>query len=177
MSGKHASSSLARPTIAPSANGAAAAAVVAAASATASSIHAHQSPHSLDAMVTPSDAVAMDTEPAAAASDQLPTAAATPVPLLVNIPASRLLQAGLPTPPDRPHFYAVSHGMMEQWTADIEELETALASPFAPSPTSVSGAQAQIVCDRLRAMWQELARAHAIGHFQIVVHYFDRKCA
>ncbi len=71
------------------------------------------------------------------------------------------LQTGLPTPLGRPHYYAVPHDMVEQWTADIEELEVALAAPYASSPYSVSAAQAQIVCDRLTAMRDELDQSPA----------------
>jgi hypothetical protein len=52
---------------------------------------------------------------------------------------------------------------VEQWIADLDELETALAAPYAPSPSPVSGAQAQLVCEQLRAMWQEVEEASAAG--------------
>ncbi len=73
------------------------------------------------------------------------------------------LQAGLPAPPGQPQFYAVPHGMLEQWTADLEVLETALATPYATSPYAVSAPEAQIVVDHLRAMWRELEEAPEWG--------------
>jgi hypothetical protein len=76
---------------------------------------------------------------------------------------AELQAGGLPPPPGRPHFYAVAHGMVEQWIADLEELETALAAPCAPSPSPISGAQAQLVCEQLHAMWQEMEEASAAG--------------
>ena len=73
------------------------------------------------------------------------------------------LQAQLPAPPGETHFYAVSQSMKEQWTLDLELLETALRDPFAPSPYLVSDQQAQSVVDHLRAMWTELEEAPPEG--------------
>ncbi len=73
------------------------------------------------------------------------------------------LQADLPTPSGKPHFYAVSHDMVQQWTVDLEVLESALAAPYAASPYPVSGAEAQIVVDHLRSIWSELEEAPEWG--------------
>ena len=73
------------------------------------------------------------------------------------------LQAGLLAPFGKPHFYAVSQDMVEQWIADLEVLETALGDPFAPSPYLVSPEQAQTVVEQLRAMWTNLEDAPSEG--------------
>jgi len=73
------------------------------------------------------------------------------------------LQAQLPAPPGETHLYAVSESMKEQWTLDLELLETALRDPFASSPYLVSDNQAQTVVDHLRAMWMELEGAPPEG--------------
>jgi hypothetical protein len=53
-------------------------------------------------------------------------------------------------------FHDVTEGMVEQWTNDIEELETALSGPYLEPPVSVSAEDAQMVCKRLNEMWQQL---------------------
>jgi hypothetical protein len=69
------------------------------------------------------------------------------------------LQVDLPAPPGRPHFYAVPRGMLEQWTVEIEQLEAALGGPHSRPYAAVSGTKAQLVCDRLRAIWNGLEDA------------------
>ena len=73
------------------------------------------------------------------------------------------LQAGLLAPSGKPHFYAVSQDMVEQWTADLEVLETALGDPFAPSAYLISSQQAQTVIEQLCAIWSQLEDAPSEG--------------
>ena len=57
-------------------------------------------------------------------------------------------------------FFDVSQGMVDQWTADIEELETALSAPFRlDSPAPVNAAAAQQVCERLKELLRQLEDA------------------
>jgi hypothetical protein len=72
------------------------------------------------------------------------------------------LQAALPLQADAP-FYDMPDSMVEQWTNDLEELETALAGPFLPSPVAVDAGAAQLVCNRLEEMWQQLEDASSTG--------------
>jgi hypothetical protein len=72
------------------------------------------------------------------------------------------LQSALPAYADAP-FHDVPDSMVDQWTTEIEELETALAGPWLPSPVAVDAAAAQVVCTRLNEMWQQLQDAPASG--------------
>jgi hypothetical protein len=72
------------------------------------------------------------------------------------------LQSTLPSYADAP-FHDVPNSMVDQWTTDIEELETALAGPLLPSPVTVDAAAAQVVCTCLNEMWQQLQDAPASG--------------
>ena len=68
------------------------------------------------------------------------------------------LQSVLPPSDDRP--LTVTQQMLDQWTTEIEELETALAAPFHPtSPTPLSATEAQLVCSRLNEMLTQLENA------------------
>ena len=54
-------------------------------------------------------------------------------------------------------FFHVSPAMVEQWTHDVEELETALGSPFRPDdPQAVDEHAAQQVCQRLEEWLAQL---------------------
>ena len=68
------------------------------------------------------------------------------------------LQSALPPSDDRP--VTVTQQMLDQWTTEIEELETALAAPFHPtSPTPLDATEAQLVCSRLNEMLTQLESA------------------
>jgi hypothetical protein len=72
------------------------------------------------------------------------------------------LRSTLPSYADAP-FHDVPDSMVDQWTTDIEELETALAGPLLPSPVTVDATAAQVVCTRLNEIWQQLQDAPASG--------------
>jgi hypothetical protein len=50
------------------------------------------------------------------------------------------LQSALPSYADAP-FHDVPDSMVDQWTTEIEELDTALAGPLLPSPVTVTRRQ------------------------------------
>ena len=75
--------------------------------------------------------------------------------------SSSLLQASLPGSSSEAPFFDVPQSLVDQWTADIEEIETALGSPFRlEDPEPVDAIAARQVCTLLTEWLQQLRDPH-----------------